>query len=44
MTTTRPTRNKAHHMPALKIVSTAPQLLNTKRVKDRIKKKGVNFI
>lgn len=31
-------------MPALKIVSTAPQLLNTKTVKNNKNKKGDNFI
>jgi hypothetical protein len=44
MTTTRPTRKKAHHMPALKMVSMAPQLLKTKRVKNITNKKGDNFI
>jgi len=29
ITIKRPTRKKAHHIPALKIVSIAPQLLNT---------------
>jgi len=29
ITIKRPTRKKAHHIPALKIVSMAPQLLNT---------------
>jgi hypothetical protein len=43
-TTTNPTRKKAHHMPALKIVSMAPQLLKTKRVKNSANKKGDNFI
>jgi hypothetical protein len=31
-TTTRPTRKNAHHIPALKIVSTAPQLLRRIRL------------
>jgi hypothetical protein len=44
MTTTSPTRKKAHHMPALKMVSMAPQLLKTKRVKNITNKKGDNFI
>jgi len=44
MTTTRPTRKKAHHIPALKIVSIAPQPLKTKRVKNRAKKKDEIFI
>ena len=44
MTTTRPTRKKAHHIPALKIVSIAPQPLNTKSVKNSTKRKGANFI
>ncbi len=43
-TTTRPTKKKAHHIPALKIVSIAPQLLNTKVVKNSTNKKGDNFI
>jgi len=44
MTMTRPTRKKAHHIPALKIISIAPQPLNTKRVKNRTKKKDDIFM
>jgi hypothetical protein len=44
ITMTRPTRKKAHHIPALKIVSIAPQPLNTKRVKNRVKTKDDIFM
>lgn len=44
ITITRPTRKNAHHIPALKIVSTAPQLLSAKSVKNNTNKKGDNFI
>jgi hypothetical protein len=44
MIITRPTRKKAHHIPALKIVSIAPQPVKTKRVKTRAKKKDDIFI
>ncbi len=43
-TITRPTRKNAHHIPALKIVSTAPQLLSTKTVKRIANKNGADFI
>ena len=44
ITTTKPTRKKAHHIPALNIASTAPQLLKTNRVKKKRNKYGDNFI
>jgi hypothetical protein len=44
MTIATITRKKAHHMPALKIVSTAPQLLRTTILKSRINKTLVMFI
>ena len=44
ITTTRPTRKKAHHMPALKIVSIAPQLLNANKVKNNRNKADDSFI
>jgi hypothetical protein len=44
MTIATITRKKAHHMPALKIVSTAPQLLRTTILKSRINKALVMFI
>jgi hypothetical protein len=34
-TITRPIKKKAHHIPALKMVSTAPQLLSTTILKRR---------
>jgi hypothetical protein len=36
----RATSIKAHHMPALKIVSTTPQLLSVTKVKRSMKSKG----
>jgi hypothetical protein len=42
--TKSPTRKKAHHIPALKIVSTTPQLLNVTNVKRSIKSKDDVFI
>jgi hypothetical protein len=41
---TRPTKKKAHHIPALKMVSTAPQLLNTTMLKSRRNKAVYIFI
>jgi hypothetical protein len=38
------TRKKAHHMPALKMVSTAPQLLRTTRLKNSRNKAVLSFI
>jgi hypothetical protein len=38
------TRKKAHHIPALKMVSTAPQLLRTTRLKSRRNKTVFSFI
>lgn len=44
ITTTKPTRKKAHHIPALNIVSIAPQLLKTNRVKKKRNKYSDNLI
>lgn len=44
ITTTKPTRKKAHHIPALNIVSTTPQLLNANNVKKNRNKYSDNFI
>jgi hypothetical protein len=43
MTIKSPIRKKAHHIPALKIVSTAPQLLKTSRLKKRRNNNKLNF-
>jgi hypothetical protein len=43
MTTKSPIRKKAHHIPALKMVSTTPQLLNTSRLKKRRNNNKLNF-
>jgi hypothetical protein len=43
-TITRATKKKAHHIPALKIVSMAPQLLKTNVVKINTNRKGDSFI
>jgi hypothetical protein len=44
ITITRPTRKKAHHMPALKMVSIAPQLLRTSIVNNNRNKPVFIFI
>jgi hypothetical protein len=43
-TITSPIRKNAHHMPALKTVSTAPQPLKTNNVENKMNKKGAILI